>query len=129
MQAANLDQDFSTAMLKALNNNNYLQLVTKTTVTGDKIALDYYGKFPTEFNGKPVLFNKTYFATGQKGRMGFRLQSASAPIPTPDNETDSTVPVDTEVLPKRKPVPITARNPKLAKSKSTPKGVGRGKRD
>jgi hypothetical protein len=128
LTAANNDPDFSAAMLKALNNNNYLQLVTKTTVSGDSMTLDYYGKFPTEFSGKPVLFNKTYFATGQKGRMGFRLQSASAPVPTgneiPD-ETPDEISTDKE-LPKRKPSPLTARKPKL---KAATKGIGRGKRD
>jgi hypothetical protein len=126
--AANNDPDFSAAMLKALNNNNYLQLVTKTNDIGDAITLDYYGKFPTEFSGKPVLYNKTYFATGQKGRMGFRLQSASAPVPT-GNEIPDEIPgeisTDTELL-KRKPSPLTARKPKL---KTTSKGVGRSKRD
>ena len=73
--AANADADLSTTMMLALNNNNYLQLVTKSSVSGDSLSLDYYGKFPTVFSGRPNLKNKTYFATGQKGRLGFKLSS------------------------------------------------------
>ena len=65
--------EFSKAMLAALNNNNYLQLVTDARTVGKDLTLDYYGKFPAVFEGKPQLFNKSYFVTGQKGRLGFKL--------------------------------------------------------
>lgn len=119
MATANSDPDFSAAMLKSLNNNNYLQLITKTTVSGDSITLDYYGKFPTQFTGRPALYNKTYFATGQKGRIGFRLQTSSVPEPTQEPVSPATV------IPKRKPADITAAKPRLTAS---PKDVGRAKR-
>ncbi len=104
--AVNADPDFGTAMIKALNNNNFLQLVTKTTMSGEDMSLDYYGKFPTEFSGKPVLRNKTYFATGQKGRIGFKLQVAGAPV-----DDDSAEP-----MPAAMPQPKTARS-NVARSK------------
>lgn len=65
--------EFTKAMLAALNNNNYLQLVTDARETGKDLTLDYYGKFPAVFEGKPQLYNKSYFVTGQKGRLGFKL--------------------------------------------------------
>jgi hypothetical protein len=104
--AVNADPEFGTAMMKALNNNNYLQLVTKTTVSGADMSLDYYGKFPTEFSGKPVLKNKTYFATGQKGRIGFKLQVAGG---AEDTGTE-------EPMPAAMPQPRTSKS-NVARSK------------
>lgn len=72
--AVNKDQNFADAMMAALNNNNYLQMLTDVRKRGDAITCDYYGKFPAVFEGKPVLYNKVYYATGQKGRIGFKLK-------------------------------------------------------
>ena len=72
--AVNKDQDFKDAMMAALNNNNYLQMLTDVRKRGDAITCDYYGKFPAVFEGSPVLYNKVYYATGQKGRIGFKLK-------------------------------------------------------
>lgn len=72
--AVNNDQQFADAMMAALNNNNYLQMLTNVGKRGDAITCDYYGKFPAVFKGKPVLSNKVYYATGQNGRIGFKLQ-------------------------------------------------------
>jgi hypothetical protein len=59
-------------MMAALNNNNYLQLVTDVRNSGkDDITIDYYGKFPAVFQGRPEIRNKSYFVTGQKCRLGF----------------------------------------------------------
>jgi hypothetical protein len=65
--------EFQQAMLAALNNNNYLQLITDAKASGNDLTLSYYGKFPAVFQGKPQLRNKSYFVTGQKGRLGFKL--------------------------------------------------------
>lgn len=74
MPLVNADEEFKGAMMAALNNNNYVQIVTKGKQQGDTASLDYYTKFPAVFNGAPQLDNKTYFATGQKGRIGFKLK-------------------------------------------------------
>jgi hypothetical protein len=65
--------EFKNAMLEILNNNEYVQLVTQAKAQGDAVSLKYYTKFPAVFKGAPQLYNKTYFATGQKGRIGFKL--------------------------------------------------------
>ena len=65
--------EFKNAMLEVLNNNEYVQLVTQAKAQGDAVSLKYYTKFPAVFKGAPQLYNKTYFATGQKGRIGFKL--------------------------------------------------------
>lgn len=70
----NADEEFKAAMMAALNNNNYVQFVTKGKQQGDNVSLDYYTKFPAVFKGAPQLVNKSYFATGQKGRIGFKLK-------------------------------------------------------
>jgi hypothetical protein len=70
----NANEEFKQAMLAALNNNNYVQVVTKGKQTGDDVSLDYYTKFPAVFQGAPKLVNKNYFATGQKGRIGFKMK-------------------------------------------------------
>lgn len=72
----NANEEFKNAMLEVLNNNEYIQLVTKAQQTRgrDAVILQYYTKFPAVFRGAPQLVNKTYFATGQKGRIGFKLK-------------------------------------------------------
>jgi hypothetical protein len=74
MPIVNNDQEFKDVCLAALNNNNYLQLITDLRKSGDSITIDYYGKFPAVYKGSPKLENKTYFSTGQKGRIGFKLK-------------------------------------------------------
>jgi hypothetical protein len=76
-------EDFRSAVLKTLNNNNFLQLLTKSTRKGDDLALSYYTKYPMVFDGYPVLFNKSYFSTGQKGRLGFKLVKNKAAATAP----------------------------------------------
>jgi hypothetical protein len=70
----NKNTEFTDAMLAALNNNNYLQLLTESKQSGQGVIFNYFGKFPIVFAGKPQLENKTYFSTGQKGRIGFKLK-------------------------------------------------------
>ena len=72
----NANEEFKNAMLEVLNNNEYVQLVTKATKAAgrDAVQMEYYTKFPAVFKGAPQLVNKTYFATGQKGRIGFKLK-------------------------------------------------------
>jgi len=74
MPVVNQNADFKAAMLAALNNNQYIQLITKGSKQGQDLALSYYTKFPAVFAGSPQLVNKSYFATGQKGRIGFKLK-------------------------------------------------------
>jgi hypothetical protein len=71
--AVNDDEEFGDAMKAALNNNNFLQLLTDVKIRGKDLVLDYSGKYPAVYEGKPVLRNKAYFATGQKGRIGFKM--------------------------------------------------------
>ena len=73
IKKVNAMPEFHSAMLAALNNNNYLQLVTDVRNVGQDITIDYYGKFPAVYQGRPEIRNKAYFVTGQKGRLGFKL--------------------------------------------------------
>lgn len=66
--------EFRTLIKKCLANNNYIQFLTDAKVTGENLTLDYTSKFPAVFEGEPVLKNANYFATGQKGRLGFTLK-------------------------------------------------------
>ena len=70
----NSTQEFKDVMIAALNNNKYVMVLTQGKVIGDDVTLDYYTKFPAVFEGSPQIVNKTYFATGQKGRLGFKLK-------------------------------------------------------
>lgn len=71
----NAEPEFKGAMMAALNNNTYVQIITKGVVKGNDVSLDYYTKFPAVFNGAPTLYNKNYFATDKpKGRLGFKLK-------------------------------------------------------
>jgi len=74
MPVVNASDEFKNAMLAVLNNNQYVQLVTKGKQTGDDVSLTYFTKFPAVFKGSAQLVNKNYFATGQKGRIGFKLK-------------------------------------------------------
>lgn len=71
----NQSDEFKAAMLAVLNNNQYVQLVTKGKQDNKgNVTMEYYTKFPAVYAGAPALVNKTYFATGQKGRIGFKLK-------------------------------------------------------
>ena len=70
----NAEPEFKGAMMAALNNNKFLQLMTKGKKVGDSVVLDYYTKFPAVYEGSPKLDNKGYYATGQNGRLGFKLK-------------------------------------------------------
>jgi hypothetical protein len=72
--AVNANEEFKAATMAALNNNNYVQILTRGGKRGNDVVLDYYSKFPAVFKGAPQLYNKVYFATGQKGRIGFKLK-------------------------------------------------------
>lgn len=74
----NSRDDFVDVMKAALNNNNFIQLTTNSKRVGDGVSLSYYTKFPAVFEGAPQLYNKSYFATGQKGRLGFKMKKGSA---------------------------------------------------
>jgi len=74
IEAVNQIQDFKDAILESLNNNNYIQILTKGKKSGEDVSLSYYTKFPATYQGEPKLENKNYFATGQKGRIGFKLK-------------------------------------------------------
>lgn len=71
---ANDMDEFTGAMSETLTRDNFVQLVTRVKRVGDDIMLEYYTKFPPTYSGKPQLYNKTYYATGQKGRIGFKLK-------------------------------------------------------
>ena len=62
----NANENFKNAMLEVLNNNEYVQLVTKAVKQGDAVSMQYYTKFPAVFKGAPQLVNKTYFQLGKK---------------------------------------------------------------
>lgn len=74
IEALNNNEEFGQALKEALNNNQYVQVITAGKVQGDDATFDYFTKFPAVFEGKPTLVNKNYFATGQKGRLGFKLK-------------------------------------------------------
>lgn len=66
-------QDFRELIKKGLTRTNYIQFLTAGTTKGDDLILDYTTKFPATFEGEPKIFNANYYATGQKGRLGFKL--------------------------------------------------------
>jgi len=70
---ANENKQFKDLVIAALNNNSYVQLLTKDSQQGDAVTLNYYTKFPAVFDGYPALWNKNYYATDIKGKLGFKL--------------------------------------------------------
>ncbi len=118
VKTINTDDEVLKTLMLALNNNNYLQVVTETSIAGKDVTMKFYTKYPTEFSGKPQLQNIAFWSTGEQGRIAFALPTSKVD----DVDTDATEPVE---IPKRKPAPITAKNPRLTPG---PKGVGRGKR-
>lgn len=69
----NQDDEVLAALQAALNNNNYLQIVTQSKIVGPDLHLDFSTKFPTEFRGKPKLVNSAFWSTGEQGRITFVL--------------------------------------------------------
>jgi hypothetical protein len=81
--------DFRDAAMAALNNNTYIQLITNGKKSGDDLILKYYTKFPAVYEGYPVVYNKSYSSTQQKGRLGFKLAKAKpSDVIQPNNVTD-----------------------------------------
>lgn len=66
--------EFRNLIKKCLANNNYIQFLTDAKKSGNNLTLNYTSKFPAVFDGEPKLFNANYYATGQKGRLGFKLK-------------------------------------------------------
>lgn len=67
-------KEFRNVIKKCLANNNYIQFLTDVRKTGNDITIDYTSKFPAVFEGEPKLENAAYWATGQQGRLGFKLK-------------------------------------------------------
>jgi hypothetical protein len=67
-------KEFRNLIKKCLANNNYIQFLTDVRKSGDNITIDYTSKFPAVFDGEPKLENAAYWATGQQGRLGFKLK-------------------------------------------------------
>lgn len=65
---------FRNLIKKCLANNNYIQFLTDAKKAGNDLTLNYTSKFPAVFEGEPKIFNANYYATGQKGRLGFKLK-------------------------------------------------------
>ena len=71
----NSGKEFGKAVLAALNNNSYIQLLTNGQLWGAKdLKLSYSTKFPIVYKGEIVLWTqKNYYATGIKGKANFKL--------------------------------------------------------
>ena len=71
----NSGKEFGKAVLAALNNNSYIQLLTNGQLWGTKdLKLSYSTKFPIVYKGEIVLWTqKNYYATGIKGKANFKL--------------------------------------------------------
>jgi hypothetical protein len=67
-------KEFRNVIKRCLANNNYIQFLTDVRKTGEDITIDYTSKFPAVFDGEPKLENPAYWATGQQGRLGFKLK-------------------------------------------------------
>lgn len=68
----NHEPEFAGVVNAVLKDIGYLQLLTKTSLEGNNVTFTYHAKLP-DYN-QPFVFNKTYFATGNKGRIGFKMQ-------------------------------------------------------
>jgi hypothetical protein len=71
----NSKKEFGKAVLAALNNNSYIQLLTNGQLSGtNDLKLSYSTKFPIVYKGRIVLWTqKNYYATGIKGKANFKL--------------------------------------------------------
>lgn len=68
----NNEPEFVEVINATLRENSYIQILTKVGLQGNKVTFTYYAKLPD--NNKPFIYNKNYFATGNKGRVGFKLE-------------------------------------------------------
>lgn len=112
----NSDADFNKGCLTILNNAGILQIYSNAAIKGGNVVFNAFRVvYPPKFTGHVYMdAGKNYFASDQKGKLSFGFSKPK------DKEVDEPV-----VVKKKKPVPITARNPKL---KSAPVGAGRSKR-
>lgn len=69
----NNEPEFVDVINATLRENSYIQILTKVGLNGNNVTFTYYTKLPDN-NNKPFVYNKNYFATGNKGRIGFKLQ-------------------------------------------------------
>lgn len=114
----NSNSEFNQGCLTILNNASIIQLYTNAVIkSGDVVFNSFRVVYPPKFTGNVYMdAGKNYFATDQKGKLSFGF---SKPKEEPAKIEKSVVGV------KKKPVPITAKNPRL---KPGPKGVGREER-
>jgi len=68
----NKEPQFTALINAVLRESSYIQVLTKTNVSGNNVTFSYYVKMPE--NNTPYIFNKTYYATGNKGRIGFKME-------------------------------------------------------
>jgi hypothetical protein len=68
----NNEPEFVDVINETLRENAYIQILTKVGLSGNNVTFTYYAKLPD--NNKPFVYNKNYFATGNKGRVGFKLE-------------------------------------------------------
>jgi len=68
----NNEPEFVDVINATLRENRYIQILTKVGLSGNQVTFTYYAKLPD--NNKPFIYNKNYFATGNKGRVGFKLE-------------------------------------------------------
>lgn len=115
----NQDKSFSDGCIAILNNSGMIQLYTDAVTKGnDVVVSEFRAVYPPEFSGRLFIdHGKNYFASGQKGKLVFGFSKPK------DEESDDAIAAPART--KRKPVDISATNPKL---KTAPKGVGREKR-
>lgn len=90
IQVINKDDEVLKTLMLALNNNNYLQIVTETSISGKDVNMKFYTKYPTEFSGKPQLQNAAFWSTGEQGRIAFSLPTDIQTDPEGDQEVDTT---------------------------------------
>lgn len=68
----NNEPEFEEVINATLRENSYIQILTKVGLKGNDVTFTYYGKLPDD--NAPFIYNKNYFATGNKGRIGFKLK-------------------------------------------------------
>lgn len=68
----NNEPEFVEVINAVLRETGYIQILTKVGLQGNNVTFTYYAKLPD--NNKPFVYNKNYFATGNKGRVGFKLE-------------------------------------------------------
>jgi len=68
----NAEEEFVDVINATLRETGYIQILTKVGLQGNNVTFTYYAKLPD--NNKPFVYNKTYFATGNKGRIGFKME-------------------------------------------------------